>query len=483
MPFYPDLKIYPSDTTLEKQRKKRIADGLLRLRKALREHIQGAPNAPEDGDTSQYLRLGTWNIREFDSPKFGERTQESNFYIAEILSHFDLIAVQEVREDLAALKKVMRILGPDWDFIATDVTGGTKGNGERMAFVFNRRKTWFRKVAGEITLSGADRLRFPDTFHVSSGTGLRVALPENTSLANPGEVRTKTSKGRLLIKEEVVVDLPAGTEMKLPAGSQLVFGTGAATELKADRTLDLGSGRIRSFSDAARIRLPADSVSVEALQFARTPFAVLFQAGWLKLMLCTVHIFYGADEGPKLARRNEEIRTLTKAMAERARDDKDSDADSYFFLLGDFNIVGKEHATWAALHENAFVVPEALREIPEGSNVKRDKAYDQIAVWTGKSSRRHAFRAYTRVEVRRAGIFDYFKLVYRLGSDDPNKMDENTYAAVIKKEQEKASGKPVTRPWKYAEWRTYQLSDHLPMWIELKMDFSDEYLSQVLSTE
>ena len=25
-------------------------------------------------------------------------------------------------------------------------------------------------------------------------------------------------------------------------------------------------------------------------------------------------------------------------------------------------------------------------------------------------------------------------------------------------------------------WRTYQMSDHLPMWIELKTDFGEEYL-------
>jgi hypothetical protein len=25
-------------------------------------------------------------------------------------------------------------------------------------------------------------------------------------------------------------------------------------------------------------------------------------------------------------------------------------------------------------------------------------------------------------------------------------------------------------------WRTFQMSDHLPMWIDLKMDWTDEYL-------
>jgi hypothetical protein len=33
----------------------------------------------------------------------------------------------------------------------------------------------------------------------------------------------------------------------------------------------------------------------------------------------------------------------------------------------------------------------------------------------------------------------------------------------------------------YKDWRTYQMSDHLPMWIELKTDFSMEYLAGKLN--
>ena len=30
-------------------------------------------------------------------------------------------------------------------------------------------------------------------------------------------------------------------------------------------------------------------------------------------------------------------------------------------------------------------------------------------------------------------------------------------------------------------WRTYQMSDHLPMWVELKIDYSDQFLQDKLS--
>jgi hypothetical protein len=31
----------------------------------------------------------------------------------------------------------------------------------------------------------------------------------------------------------------------------------------------------------------------------------------------------------------------------------------------------------------------------------------------------------------------------------------------------------------FLQWRTYQMSDHLPMWCELKLDFSQQYLNDL----
>jgi hypothetical protein len=43
-----------------------------------------------------------------------------------------------------------------------------------------------------------------------------------------------------------------------------------------------------------------------------------------------------------------------------------------------------------------------------------------------------------------------------------------------KKRDEKA------RTTYYNTWRTFQMSDHLPMWIELKINFGKQYLEQKL---
>ena len=99
---------------------KRTAERLLKLRRQL-----ASEGPPRKGlDT---LLLATWNIREFDSPAYGQRLPESLFYIAEIISHFDLVAIQEVRDDLSALEKIKQMLGTTWHYIATDVTEGKAG--------------------------------------------------------------------------------------------------------------------------------------------------------------------------------------------------------------------------------------------------------------------------------------------------------------------------------------------------------------------
>ena len=142
MPRYAPIRFWRDDVA-----KRRALDRLLALRRQMQAEV-----GPHRGDAS--LLLATWNIRDFDSNKFGHgpRLPESFHYIAEIVSWFDLVAVQEVNRDLAALSKLMSLLGRDWDYLVTDTTEGSGGNEERIAFVFDRRRVQFRNVVGEVVL-------------------------------------------------------------------------------------------------------------------------------------------------------------------------------------------------------------------------------------------------------------------------------------------------------------------------------------------
>jgi hypothetical protein len=348
MPFYYRLRREPKDV------QRRAAEGILRLRKTLK--VDGVPARTVD----ETLLLATWNIREFDSAKYGDRCTECFYYIAEIINHFDLVAVQEVREDLTALDRLQEILGGWWKYTVTDVTEGTAGNRERMAFLYDSRKVAFGGLAGE------------------------VVLPEK--------------KGK------------------------------------------------------------------RVLQFARTPFICGFKSGWTKFNLCTVHIYYGTAKAED-PRRVQEIRDLAQFLAKRAKmppaqpagsngkPGQHSSEPENLILLGDFNIFDRADATMKALIDAGFTVPPELQEVP-GSNKAKDKHYDQIAFMT---------RPARFGTTGRAGVFDYYQSVFR-------DKDEKAYRSLMGKAK------------KYNDWRTYQMSDHLLMWVELRIDFAKEYLGQLGAT-
>jgi endonuclease/exonuclease/phosphatase family metal-dependent hydrolase len=102
--------------------------------------------------SAHQLLLATWNIREFDSPAYGDRGLEPLHYIAEIVSHFDLVAVAEVRSDLAALERLMDLLGSQWRYLVTDVTSGSAGNDERLAVLYDSETVSFGGLSGELVV-------------------------------------------------------------------------------------------------------------------------------------------------------------------------------------------------------------------------------------------------------------------------------------------------------------------------------------------
>lgn len=363
--------------------RRRCAERLRAMRASL------APLHARRSPTS--LLLATWNIRDFDSNKFGygPRLTESFYYLAEMAGCFDLIAVQEVNRDLAALERLVRILGRQWDYIVTDATEGAGGNGERMAFLFRSDKVWFRKIAGE------------------------VVLPDGQLVVSPKAVKPPKDK-------------------------------------EATTSVDTEDAR---------------------QQFARTPFLVAFQSGWFRFSLCTVHIYYGRDSGTKLKRRIAEIEQLVQFFANRQdREAKDAasgaQAENYI-LLGDFNVVSPEHQTMTALQSHGFTVPDAI----SGRKVRADgdHFYDQIAVRVLDP----------RFRVVTGGIVDMYADVFR-----DTEEDRSIYAPLMPAEDPEEEGeKEATREGLYRKWRTWQMSDHAPLWVEIETDFTDDYLERLAEAE
>lgn len=118
-----------------------IAQGL----KVLRERIEAStiPSSKLD----ETLNIATWNIREFGKVR---RSEAAIHYIAEILGQFDLISLVELRDDITDLGRVLKILGPYWRVVYSDMIPDAGGNRERLAFLYDKRAVAFTGMAANV---------------------------------------------------------------------------------------------------------------------------------------------------------------------------------------------------------------------------------------------------------------------------------------------------------------------------------------------
>jgi hypothetical protein len=99
--------------------------------------------------------IGTFNIRKLGAIK--KRSKQSWDLLIKTISSFDLIAVQEVMDDLSGLEHIRDKLG--YSMVISDVTGvkpGTSGNAERLGFLFNQKRVEHTALASDITFDRSE---------------------------------------------------------------------------------------------------------------------------------------------------------------------------------------------------------------------------------------------------------------------------------------------------------------------------------------
>ena len=95
------------------------------------------------------LLVATWNIANLGAQ---ERRKEDFALMAEIITWFDLAAVQEVKDDRNGLDQLMAALPQSWRCLFSDAAG----NDERMTFLYDSAKVRTRELVGEIAISPGD---------------------------------------------------------------------------------------------------------------------------------------------------------------------------------------------------------------------------------------------------------------------------------------------------------------------------------------
>lgn len=101
--------------------------------------------------------IGTFNIRKLGTIK--KRTPQSWEFLKNIIARFDLIAIQEIMDDLTGLEHLLSLLGGNYGMVVSDVTGakpGAGGNAERLGFLFNWKKIERTALASDITFDRSE---------------------------------------------------------------------------------------------------------------------------------------------------------------------------------------------------------------------------------------------------------------------------------------------------------------------------------------
>ena len=95
------------------------------------------------------LVLASWNLRQFGDIQLDRKNRprepEAFRLMASVLMHFDLVAIQEIKDDLDSLRLLHRFL-PDYDLVVSDVTG----NYERLGFFSKFERVRRTNLAAEI---------------------------------------------------------------------------------------------------------------------------------------------------------------------------------------------------------------------------------------------------------------------------------------------------------------------------------------------
>ena len=194
--------------------------------------------------------------------------------------------------------------------------------------------------------------------------------------------------------------------------------TGLAAEVNAERLKDKASGEY-----------------VSKISWWRSPYIASFRAGHFDFILITAHIRWGDSE----ADRSGELKALAEWIDQKIKDQGWDDKD--IILMGDFNIPSRKSKLYEAITSKGLQAPEALIATNHGSDLAKDKVYDQI----------FHIPQFTNCFTNKGGVLDFY-----CGNHTP------LFPKLSK-----------------AEF-TFQLSDHLPLWIQIQVDTLDEQIDQII---
>jgi len=361
----------------------------------------------------------SFNIRKLGAKS--KRSRDEWGFLANVCRRFDLLAIQEIMDDLSGLRHLRDLLGSEFGMIVSDTTGvfpGEPGLGERLGFIYNRRTVERTETATDITF---DRTKLISTIAANYDSLKEVAEPH------------------IRVFKEYNEQLAA-------------FANG----LRADKP-----------------RKPQFNVQLPTfLSFIRAPFCVSFRiAGHsgtqpYEFLAINAHLYFGRF----MSDRRQELDALMEWILARVREDDTTYAPN-FVLMGDLNLdfdrpetdrkrIEKHLRGFAARSGQKYIVNfPFLDKHPKQSrylrtNARLSQTFDQIGLFC-RDDRFPAFSDNRHMGSSRVGpdygVFEFTQLICKA-------LHGKRLGALTRSQKEELFSR-----------LEHSISDHMPLWLRMPL--------------
>jgi Endonuclease/Exonuclease/phosphatase family len=167
----------------------------------------------------------------------------------------------------------------------------------------------------------------------------------------------------------------------------------------------------------------------------RSPYVASFKSGNYDFLAFTTHVRWGDSNAARLKEIQGLANWVGAKVAEKNAEDKD------IIVMGDFNIPSRNDPMFAAITSTGLQLPKALIADDFGTNLARDKRYDQIL----------HFPRFADSFTNAGGVVDFYASDHTPLFPDLTKLEF-----------------------------TFQMSDHLPLWIQINTDIDGFVLDQII---
>lgn len=175
---------------------------------------------------------------------------------------------------------------------------------------------------------------------------------------------------------------------------------------------------------------------IPQISWWRAPYIASFSSGNFDFVIITAHIRWSKSEQHRLG----ELAMLADWIDKKAADKYNEDKD--IIVMGDFNITSRSSELFKAVTSKGLTIPNGLLKLEFGSDLEKKKRYDQIL-----------HRPIYKIPLcKEGGILDFY-----CGDIKPlfGKMGKQDF--------------------------TFQMSDHLPLWIQINTDIDGAILEQIIN--